>query len=236
MYCLVRASSAAEATERVLRAFTDRGLAIPEDSSRRIVSLASDLSKADLGVSPTKLLEMHKTVSLVIHNAWAVNFNLGIHSFEEQHIKGTYNLIGFALSVERSRPASFVFCSSISVAVGMPPVTIPEMLVGDLKMANMGYGQSKLVTEYIVNNAAINTDLNCCVVRIGQIVGDSAMGLWNDSESIPLIIRSALTLGCLPRLNEVLYPILHSRNSETYSFLRSAGGFQSIALQKPSLN
>ncbi len=39
-------------------------------------------------------------------------------------------------------------------------------------------------------------------MRIGQIVGDGKLGLWNDTEAIPLIIRSALTLNALPALDE----------------------------------
>ena len=39
-------------------------------------------------------------------------------------------------------------------------------------------------------------------LRIGQIVGDGKMGLWNDTEAVPLIIRSALTLKVLPALDE----------------------------------
>jgi thioester reductase-like protein len=147
---------------------------------------------------------IHEFLVLMNTILQAVNFNLGLPSFEDQHIKGTHNLLNFTLSVRAPHPPRFLFCSSVSVASKMPPpVTIPESLVQDLNAANMGYGKSKLVAEHIVNNTVLSTGIDCRIIRIGQIVGDGQMGLWNDSESIPLIIRSALTLGCLPRLNEV---------------------------------
>ena len=137
-------------------------------------------------------------------SAWAVNFNLGLHTFEEQHIQGVHNLVQFSLSVSTPAPARFFFCSSIATALGSPrPATIPETPIFDLKAAlPQGYARSKLVSEHIVRNAARDAGALTRILRIGQIVGDRKMGLWNDTEAIPLIIRSALTLKALPALDE----------------------------------
>lgn len=133
-----------------------------------------------------------------------MNFNLGIQSFEEQHIQGVHNLVQFSLSVSTPAPARFFFCSSIATALGSPrPATIPETPVFDLKAAlPQGYARSKLVSEHIVRNAARDVGALTRILRIGQIVGDERTGLWNDAEAIPLIIRSALTLKVLPALDE----------------------------------
>ena len=138
-------------------------------------------------------------------SAWAVNFNLGIRSFEEQHIKGVHNLVQFSLSVSTPAPARFFFCSSIATALGTaPPATIPETPIFDLTAAlPQGYARSKLVSEHISRNAARDAGALTRILRIGQIVGDGNLGLWNDTEAIPLIIRSALTLKSLPALDEV---------------------------------
>lgn len=137
-------------------------------------------------------------------SAWAVNFNLGIGSFEEQHIKGVHNLIQFSLSVSTPAPARFFFCSSVAAALGTSlPAIIAETHISDLKAAlRQGYARSKLVSEHIVHNAAKEAGALTCILRIGQIVGDGKLGLWNDTEAIPLIIRSALTLKALPALDE----------------------------------
>lgn len=194
---------------------------VSAESEKRIIGLPCDLGCEDLGIEPAVLSEMRNNVSLIIHNAWVVNFNLGLRSFEDQHIKGTHNLLNFALSVKALHPAQFIFLSSISVASRLQGrSTIAEALLRDLDSASTGYGKSKLVAEHVVNNAATTAGVDSCVIRIGQIVGDSQRGFWNDSESIPLIIRSALTLGCLPELKEVRIVLIHSSPYSRYEVLQ----------------
>ena len=64
----------------------------------------------------------------------------------------------------------------------------------------MGYGRSKLIGEHIVSNAR-KSGARAYTLRIGQVSGHSEKGLWNDSEAIPLMIRSAVTLKVLPELD-----------------------------------
>jgi len=53
------------------------------------------------------------------------------------------------------------------------------------------------------NNAArTQPGADIRVLRLGQIVGDTGYGVWNASEAIPLIVRSAKVLGTLPALDE----------------------------------
>lgn len=73
-----------------------------------------------------------------------------------------------------------------------------------LSDAYMGYGRSKLVGEHIVS-AARRAGARCYSLRIGQVSGHSTMGLWNDTEALPLLIRSALVLKVLPQLDETCF-------------------------------
>jgi carbohydrate kinase (thermoresistant glucokinase family) len=50
--------------------------------------------------------------------------------------------------------------------------------------------------------AAKKTGVKARVLRVGQIVADTVHGVWNDTEAIPLIMQSALTVGMLPKLQE----------------------------------
>ncbi|KAK6378784.1 hypothetical protein LTS17_006487 [Exophiala oligosperma] len=63
-----------------------------------------------------------------------------------------------------------------------------------------GYTQSKLVAEYIVQRAVEDSGARASNLRIGQVIGDTKLGIWNESEAFPLMIRSAWPLGCLPSL------------------------------------
>ena len=205
VYCLSRGE---DSRSRILQGLKQRNLTTPYPSN--LTALESDLSREDLGVPHDILEEMLSETTVIIHSAWAVNFMLGIRSFEDQHIKGVQNLINFSLSVRTPTPARFYFCSSISVALATPaPATVHEVPINDLRAAlPMGYSRSKLVAEHIVRNAATQAGAPAHILRIGQIVGDGKDGLWNDTEAIPLMIRSALGLKVLPALNEVFLPLL----------------------------
>ena len=63
----------------------------------------------------------------------------------------------------------------------------------------MGYARSKLVGEKIVQ-AAVEQGARATVLRIGQVVGSKEQRGWNENEMVPLIVRSAITMGMLPEL------------------------------------
>lgn len=72
----------------------------------------------------------------------------------------------------------------------------PEVAVGT------GYSESKWVAERILDVAAERTALRPVVVRLGQVCGDGS-GTWNESEWFPSLVKSTLTLGCLPSVDGV---------------------------------
>lgn len=202
----MRASDPTTANERVQSTLASKRLTtFTQEESQKIQCLPADLSKADFGLDSTTFKEIMNTLTVVIHAAWAVNFNLGVRSFESHHINGTHNLLNACLQTHTVHPASLYFCSSISVAAGTPlPATIAETYIEDFAHAQgMGYARSKLVTEHIVKAAAGKTGMCARVLRIGQIVGDTGFGLWNKMEAIPLMLQSAVTIGALPALQEV---------------------------------
>lgn len=205
VYCFVRCSPSEDPQKRVLSALHKRSLSLPSDQLSKIHALATQMDKPDFNIPAPTLADLQSTVALIVHAAWAVNFNIGVRSFEADHIRGTHNLLSLALSVKRHDPAQFIFCSSIGVAGSWTSShPIPETLISDLSLAQpTGYARSKLVTEHIVANAAtFAPTLDAKVLRIGQIVGDKKSGIWNENEAIPLMIRTATTLKALPALDE----------------------------------
>ncbi|KAK0275938.1 hypothetical protein LTR35_010707 [Friedmanniomyces endolithicus] len=201
---LVRAHDVPTAIGRTLTSLVDRKIVLSAEEKLKLRPVPCDLSEPDLGLGQYTLQHMLNSVTCAIHSAWAVNFNLGVRSFEDQHIRGTHNLINFCLRSRLPEPAKFYFCSSVSTASGTPkPATIPERTVSDLRHAmKTGYGRSKLVAEHITVAAANRTGMHARVLRIGQLSGDTKAGIWNDTEAIPLMIRSALAVGALPALDE----------------------------------
>lgn len=207
----MRASSPELAKSRVVATFEAKAIpALGTAELSKITFLPSDLSQPSLGLDETMLDELRQSLSVVVHSAWAVNFNIGVRSFEQQHIRGAYHLLNLCLGTRTAAPARFYFCSSISAAAGTPrPAVIRECHVDDLSHAqDMGYARSKLVTEQIVKAAGDKTGMVASVLRIGQIVGDTTSGLWNTTEAIPLMIQGVNTLKALPELDEVRWYLL----------------------------
>nr|OQO17236.1 hypothetical protein B0A51_13408 [Rachicladosporium sp. CCFEE 5018] len=202
VHCLIRASSPETAHARLLSSLSSRQISLTPSQLQRIHAHPSDLSLPSLGLPEPTLTHLHKTLTCIIHSAWAVNFNLQVRSFESQHIAGTAHLIALGLSSHLLKPASFYFCSSISSASGTPkPASIPESPVPELRHAQAtGYGRSKFVTERITHAAA--KVMESRVLRIGQLSGDTRAGIWNETEAVALMIRSASTTGALPALDE----------------------------------
>ena len=80
---------------------------------------------------------------------------------------------------------------------------VPEDLPAELSYAQgMGYARSKLVTEHICILAGKETGIRARVLRVGQVIGDTIHGIWNDTEAIPMILQAATTIGAIPTLDE----------------------------------
>ncbi|KAI5295898.1 hypothetical protein KEM56_005537, partial [Ascosphaera pollenicola] len=65
-----------------------------------------------------------------------------------------------------------------------------------------GYAQSKLVSEEICLKANETAGANTFVLRIGQITGDTKEGVWNETESFPLMVRAGYHMGIMPDVTE----------------------------------
>jgi thioester reductase-like protein len=203
--CLVRAKSSVAARERVAKSLRDRGVLddLSPESRQKIVCHASDFSRSDLGLDANLLKVISDKITVLIHCAWSVNFNKSLSSFELDCIAGARHLMLLCLSAVRPTPASFNFCSSVSTVVSTPGDSVLEALPESFECAQgMGYAQSKLVTEDLVMHAAAQTGMQARVLRVGQVVADTKHGIWNDTEAIPLMLRSATTIGALPALDE----------------------------------
>lgn len=170
----------------------------------KVIVLSTDLEAPDFGLPASTIETLRRDVNLIVHAAWPVNFALGLSSFAPS-VSGIANLVRFSLSVTRSTPARLLFCSSVSVALAGD--WTPEKLVPSAPLADStaclpsGYARSKFVGEKIVY-AGRAAGGRCAVLRIGQVVGDTMAGVWNVSEAIPLVVRSALAMGVLPELDE----------------------------------
>ncbi|TKY87237.1 hypothetical protein EX895_003914 [Sporisorium graminicola] len=207
--CLNRATDHREAAKRTEESLKARGLAPLKDRPRSalVVSMAADISKEHLGLSPQEYTDIARGVTCVIHNGWPVNFVMSVDSFRSV-LRGTVRLMNLAGQSTGCRSPRFIFSSSISVAVNSPDADIPEAFLDHLDYTHeLGYAHSKWIVENLCRDATtlIAGGFQAVVMRIGQMVGDRSAGIWNETEAPPLMFKGAQILGCLPEEQGDLY-------------------------------
>ncbi|CAK5275098.1 unnamed protein product [Mycena citricolor] len=191
VYALNRHNSHATSASRQSAAFLDRGLdAKLLLDSERLVFLEG--TAADLDESTFETLR--NELSVIIHNAWTLDFNKSLASFEP-HIKGTRNLIDLALASKTG--VRFLFTSSIGTAVGWDPKRGPfpeELQLDPTAALGLGYGEGKHVAERIIAASG----LDATSFRIGQVCGSAQTGAWSTTDWVPSLVKSSIALGALP--------------------------------------
>ncbi|CAE7151180.1 unnamed protein product [Rhizoctonia solani] len=179
--------------------FEDKLLDVELLASEKLVFVDAVLDETKLGLSHELYDEIRDTATVIIHNAWQVNFNLTLQSFEP-NIRGTRNLLDLALdSTASSGLPRFAFASSISAAgtSGLGGQLEEISICPEDAMPTLGYGQSKLVAEKLLESAR-RAGLQTCIVRLGQLTGDINSGSWDTTNWVPSIVASSVSVGCLP--------------------------------------
>ncbi|KAL7278804.1 hypothetical protein ACG7TL_007815 [Trametes sanguinea] len=196
---------AANLTERQRKAFQTWGLDSDLLSSEKLSFHPTDLDKPKFGLSEETYAEIQRTVTAILHNAWRVDFNVMLPSYEPL-IAGARNLIDFALGSPLPGGPSLLFVSSVaSMTNYSSDVPVPEVLdLGPELALGTGYGESKWVTEQIFHRAAQDTGAKATVVRVGQLCGDTRVGGWSTTEWVPAIVRVSKLLGCIPAADDTL--------------------------------
>ena len=205
VFCLNRSR---DARERQLNNHESRDLTTQFDEDR-VEFLQWDVSAPLLGLSEPTYRRLASEVTYILHNAWPVDFNLHISSFEP-HIHGVRQLVEFSCHSVK-RPTIF-FVSSVSAAANWGSVPgartkVTETILEDWRLASMGYGQSKLISERLLAKAAETSGIRTAVCRVGQVAGPvlhGERGVWSKQEWLPSLIASSKFLGQIP---ETLGPL-----------------------------
>ena len=198
IYCLNRSPDSKQQQDR---AMASRGLTLPSHMNH-VVFLTSDMSKSDLGLEHSIYSEIINNVELIIHNAWQVDFNLSLDSYERNHIGGVRNLT--ELAIKSTRRAAIFFVSSISSVsnyIARERAPVPEETIKDFTVPQpMGYAESKYIAERLLDIAATDCHVPVSICRVGQIAGPirGSEGAWNKREWLPSLVLSSRHLGMIP--------------------------------------
>ncbi|KAL8720788.1 MAG: hypothetical protein Q9181_007848 [Wetmoreana brouardii] len=131
-----------------------------------------DFGHQTLGLDIDNLNSLANDCDLIVHAAWKVDFNQGLSSFAD-NIRSVCTFANWSILSPR-RPR-FVFISSVS-SVGpwnstfKPETGIPEEPIENLNAAlPIGYGESKYVSERLLDQAANQSKAPITILRVGQI-------------------------------------------------------------------
>ncbi|RDB20292.1 Non-canonical non-ribosomal peptide synthetase FUB8 [Hypsizygus marmoreus] len=182
--------------QRHIEMFRDMGLDVGLLESKKLVFLFGDTTQSGLGLDRGQYGMLCRTVGIIIHNAWKLDLNLSLPSFEP-YIQATRNLINIAKSGQNASTLRFLFMSSITSAQSWSRSKgpYPEEVVEDASVAVGGrYGEAKYVAERVLAQSG----LHATSLRIGQVSGGHPRGAWATSDWLPILVKSSLTLGVLP--------------------------------------
>ncbi|KAJ7210990.1 hypothetical protein C8J57DRAFT_1400321 [Mycena rebaudengoi] len=184
--------------ERQFASFKENGIDTRLLDSPKLKLLAGNLNAPQFGLSHGDYDTMRDNVTLIVHNAWQVNFSMALSSMEPL-VAGTRQLINFALASPHPSPPRLVFVSTAAVFRNLDgsepalerPISDPRVSVG------LGYSESKWVAERLLEAAAEMTILLPVIIRPGQLSAP-ANGAWNVNEWFPVLLRSSQLSGKLP--------------------------------------
>ena len=225
IYLLNRGHPSRSMASRQEAAFQDKGLDLVslQNAVRdgRVEYVEIEVGKAKLGISDQVYSKLSSELTHIVHNAWLLNFNLFLPSFEP-HVAGVRAVVDLALSSPFSQPPLVSFISSIGAVARWPfDRPVPEAPLNSPEFAiPQGYSYSKYVSEQILQSAvAQRPALRAAVMRCGQLSGALATGAWAKSEYIPRLLQSADALGMVPTgLHVRLLPISPPSYELTTSF------------------
>ena len=240
VYCLNRSD---DALQRQNKAFEAVGAA-QFVGSKKLLFIRTELHHEQLGLGRERWNELVDQTDAVIHNAWKVDFNHQLRSFEDQ-IAGTRRLVDLC---ERShKRAHLMFVSSVSSvgnwsAVHPSRESIPESPSEQYAEAQLqGYGESKHVAERVLQSAARTCKLPVSVLRLGQIAGPTeSPGIWNTREWLPSLVRTSKEIGLIPNqlpdvdwipvdaVADILVDILHASPSDSLQVMNIVNPQQSL--------
>lgn len=203
VYCMNRSENAEARQKETLRTYHQDAL----DFSKAEF-LKTDFSADKFGLSDETYTKLLSTVTVFIHSAWSVDFNLSLESYETTHIAGTRRAIDFAAASPHNPP--IIFISSVASVGNWASLThddspVPETITSlfdNTLTLPQGYGESKHVAAQILATASHRLGIRTSIIRAGQLAGPStnATGAaWNAHEWLPTLVHTSKILNKLPR-------------------------------------
>jgi thioester reductase-like protein len=184
VYCLVRASDAAAARERL-------------PSAPRVVPVCGDIDRPLLGLSEAAWDRLAATIDTVYHCAARVNVVLPYHDLRATNVLGTREVLRLLATGLRKR-LHYASTLSVFVATDRNAGLLEE--ADDLTRTCRvygGYAQSKWAAEWLLRSVAGDV-APVRFYRFGLITGDTRTGRCSPTDFLALFCKGLAALSCVP--------------------------------------
>jgi thioester reductase-like protein/non-ribosomal peptide synthase protein (TIGR01720 family) len=198
IFCLVRANDEQAALARIKTTLAGYKIQNPT-LENRIIPLCGDLGKPLFGLSTVQFEYLSQVVDLIYHNAAFTHLVLPYQAVKPANVSGVSSILQLACTY-KIKPVQYI--STLSVfddgskplsAEGFAENSLPS-LSSRLKM---GYSQSKLVAEHLLQQASAR-DLPVTIYRLGTITSHSSSGAWNRRDFHCSFLKVCIELGLFP--------------------------------------
>ncbi|KAI9199474.1 male sterility protein-domain-containing protein [Polychytrium aggregatum] len=199
--CLVRAKDKHAAKERLKTTAAtivvdSRDSTAPKyDIWGRVEALPGDLSHDKWGLSEAVWDALGQSVDVIVHNGAEVHWLQDYHALKGPNVLGTATALRLA-TAHHLKPLHYIS------SVGTVPKTkgsaapLEETLYSAWDISG-GYGQTKWVSEQLVNKAR-SRGVPATIIRPAVIAGDSRYGVCNSDDYIWRYVKGCIQLGIAP--------------------------------------
>ncbi|EMC92814.1 hypothetical protein BAUCODRAFT_263156 [Baudoinia panamericana UAMH 10762] len=217
VYAHVRAPSQQEAQERLRLTCTAYGLWQDWWLTEGVLEVVQgDLEKPHLGINEEMYAKIAEDCDLIIHNGARVHWLLPYQSLKAANVQPTIECIKLCAT---EKPKRLAFVSSTSALDSEyyleqtregNRVLESDNLEGSRQGLATGYGQTKWVSEKVINEAC-KRGLSGVIVRSGYILGDPTTGISNTDDFLIRMLKGCIQIGSRPDVENTInmVPVTH---------------------------
>ncbi|KAI9205214.1 male sterility protein-domain-containing protein [Polychytrium aggregatum] len=199
--CLVRAPTEQAAIDRIIntaqklvldpsqRAFLDHNL------KSRLVGLCGNLSQDKWGLSDERWKEISEETDMIVHNGAEVHWLFDYDRLRGPNVLGTATALRLA-TTHHLKPLHYISTIGTIPMAKKADKPLEEKIYSAWNISG-GYGQTKWVSEQLVNKAR-SRGVPATIIRPAVIAGDSQYGVSNSDDYIWRYVKGCIQLGVAP--------------------------------------
>jgi thioester reductase-like protein len=184
--------------------------------NQRIIPVPGDLKLPLLGLSQADFERLAETADVIYHVGSKLSYIAPYSHLRPANVGGTQETLRLAV-MRKAKPYHFVSSLGILMGFQVPVGGQEDDPLDAEKCPDVGYFQSKYVSEKVVREAAARR-IPVTIHRIGLIVGDSVNGRSNETDFVARILIGCVQAGFGPdiRNNMDMTPVDYVARSIVY--------------------